>query len=77
MNVVGLQTDDAGHVDRNISAHVAHVVGLQTDAVVVTETRFKEENGPSTALISMRSYEQKINFIESGHTCLQLSKSRI
>ena len=30
----------AGHVDRNSSAHVAHVVGLQTDAVVVTETRF-------------------------------------
>ena len=39
MNVVGLQTDDAGHVDGNSSAHVAHVVGLQTDAVVVTETR--------------------------------------
>ena len=38
-NVVGLQTDDEGHVDRNSSAHVAHVVGLRTDAVVVTETR--------------------------------------
>ena len=34
-NVVGLQIDGAGHVDRNSSA-----VGLQTDAVVVTETRF-------------------------------------
>ena len=38
-NVVGLQIDDAGHVDRNSSADVARVVGLQTDAVVVTETR--------------------------------------
>ena len=37
-NVVGLQTDDADHVDQNSSAHVARVVGLQTDAVVVTET---------------------------------------
>ena len=39
-NVVGLQTDDAGNVGQNISAHVAHVFGLQTDAVVVTETHF-------------------------------------
>ena len=39
-NVVGLQTDDADHVCQNSSAHVARVVGLQTDAVVVTETRF-------------------------------------
>ena len=39
-NVVGLQTDDAGHVDQNSSADVARVFGLQTDAVVVTETRF-------------------------------------
>ena len=39
-NVVGLQTDEAGHVGRNSSAYVAHVVGLQTDAVVVTEPRF-------------------------------------
>ena len=39
-NVVGLQTDDADHVGQNSSAHVARVVGLQTDAVVVTETRF-------------------------------------
>ena len=39
-NVVGLQTDDAGHVDQNSSAHVALVVGLQSDAVVVSETRF-------------------------------------
>ena len=38
-NVVGLQTDDVGHVGQNSSAHVARVVGLQTDAVVVTETR--------------------------------------
>ena len=30
--------DNAGHADQNSSAHVAHVVGLQTDAVVVTET---------------------------------------
>ena len=39
-NVVGLQINDAGHVDRNSSADVARVVGLQNDAVVVTETRF-------------------------------------
>ena len=39
-NVVGLQTDDAGNIGQNSSAHVARVVGLQTDAVVVTETRF-------------------------------------
>ena len=39
-NVVGLQTDDAGNVGQNSSAHVARVFGLQTDAVVVTETRF-------------------------------------
>ena len=39
-NVVGLQTDDADHAGQNSSAHVARVVGLQTDAVVVTETRF-------------------------------------
>ena len=38
-NVVGLQTDDAGNVGQNSSANVARVVGLQTDAVVVTETR--------------------------------------
>ena len=37
-NVVGLQTDDTGHVGQNSSAHVARIVGLQTDAVVVTET---------------------------------------
>ena len=41
-NVVGLQTDDAGHVSQNSSAHVAHVVGLQTDDVVVTETHFTQ-----------------------------------
>ena len=39
-NVVGLQTDDAGQVGQNSSAHVARIVGLQTDTVVVTETRF-------------------------------------
>ena len=39
-NVVGLQTDDADHVDQNSSAHVARVVGSQTDAVVATETHF-------------------------------------
>ena len=38
-NVIGLQTDDADHVGQNSSAHVARVVGLQTDAVFVTETR--------------------------------------
>ena len=38
-NIVGLQTDDAAHVCQNSSAQVARVVGLQTDAVVVTETR--------------------------------------
>ena len=38
-NVVGLQTKDADHVGQNSSAYVARVVGLQTDAVVVTETR--------------------------------------
>ena len=42
-NVVGLQTDDAGNVGQNSSAHVACVVGLQTDAVVVTETRFTKD----------------------------------
>ena len=41
-NVVGLQTDDAGNVGQNSSAHVARVVGLQTDAVVVTETRLNQ-----------------------------------
>ena len=40
-NVVGLQTDEAGHVGRNSSAYVTHVVGLQTDAVVVTEHRLR------------------------------------
>ena len=39
-NVVGLLTDDGGHVGQNSSAHVALIVDLQTDAVVVTETRF-------------------------------------
>ena len=29
------------HSHKNSSAHMARVVGLQTDAVVVTETRFK------------------------------------
>ena len=43
-NVVGLQTDDAGNVGQKSSAHVACVVGLQTDAVVLTETRFSECN---------------------------------
>ena len=38
-NVVSLQTEDADHVGQNSSARVARVVGLQTDAVVVTETR--------------------------------------
>ena len=42
-NVVGLQIDDVGHVDRNSSADVARVVGLQTDAVVVTETRLTQQ----------------------------------
>ena len=41
-NVLGLQTYDAGSVGQNSSAHVARVVGLQTDAVVVTETRFNQ-----------------------------------
>ena len=45
-NVVGLQTDDVGHVDQNSSADVARVVGLQTDAVVVTETRLRSLTGP-------------------------------
>ena len=40
-NVVGLQSDDADQVSQNSSAHVARVVGLQTDAVVVTETRLR------------------------------------
>ena len=43
-NVVGLQTDDAGNVGQNGSAHVACVVSLQTDAVVVTETRLSRKN---------------------------------
>ena len=42
-NVVGLQTDDVGHVGQNSSAHVACVVGLQTEAVVVTKTRLIEK----------------------------------
>ena len=37
-NLVGLQTDDASHVDAAVLAYVACIVGLQTDAVVVTET---------------------------------------
>ena len=37
-NLVGLQTDVVGHVGQNSSAHVASIVGLETDAVVVTET---------------------------------------
>ena len=41
-NVVGLQTDDADRVGQNSSAQVALVVGLQTDAVVVTETRLNQ-----------------------------------
>ena len=36
-NVDGLQTDDADHVGQNSSAHVAHVVGFQTDAVIVNK----------------------------------------
>ena len=43
-NVVGLQTDDAYHVCQNSSAHVARVVDLQTDTVVVTDTRFRSWN---------------------------------
>ena len=39
-NVIGLQTNKVGHVGQNSSSHVARVVGLQTDAVVVTETHF-------------------------------------
>ena len=30
---------------QNSSAHVARVVGLHTDAVVVTETRFRSDEG--------------------------------
>ena len=51
-NVVGLQTDDAGHLSKNSSAHLARVVGLQTDAVDVTETRF------SLVLIYFQTYVQ-------------------
>ena len=40
-NVVGLQTDDADHVGQNSSAHMARVVGLQTDAVIGTEPRLR------------------------------------
>ena len=39
-NSVSLQTTDAGHMCAAVLADVACVVGLQTDAVVVTETRF-------------------------------------
>ena len=39
-NVVGLQTDDISHLSQNSSAHVVRVVGLQTDAVVITKTRY-------------------------------------
>ena len=40
-NTGGLQTAIAIHVGQNSSAHVACIVGLRTDAVVVTETGFK------------------------------------
>ena len=33
-----------GHVSQNSSVHVARVIGLQTDAVVVTETRFTSKS---------------------------------
>ena len=36
--IVSLQTDNVGHVGQNSRAHVAHVVGSQTDAVDITET---------------------------------------
>ena len=32
-NKVGLQTDDTGHVGQKSSAHLARVVGLQTNVV--------------------------------------------
>ena len=54
-NVVGLQTDDAGHVCQNSSAHVAHVVNLRTDAVVVTETQLRRVYcGEIHALLSFK-----------------------
>ena len=46
-NVAGLQTDDVDHVGQNSRAHVARVVGLQTDAVVVTEPRLKQASAES------------------------------
>ena len=52
-NVVGLQTDDAGNVGQNSSAHVARIVGLQTDAVVITETRLNfYRMGPAFSRVS-------------------------
>ena len=36
-------SNEADHAGQNSSAHVARVVGLQTDAVVVTETRLRNE----------------------------------
>ena len=51
-NVVGLLIDDVGHVDRNSSADVARVVGLQTDAVVVTETRFTYKQVSDSKMIT-------------------------
>ena len=40
-NVIGLQTDDANHVGQKKQRPRGRVVGLQTDAVVVTEARLK------------------------------------
>ena len=58
-SVVGLQTDNVGHVGQNSSAHVARVVGLQTDAVVVTETRFNYWNISFIYFISLRFFNNE------------------
>ena len=58
-NVGGLQIDDTGHVDRNSSADVARVVGLQTDAVVVTETRFRCHDSNKWFYFNIYRYQKK------------------
>ena len=66
-NVVGLQTDDVGQVGQNSSAHVARVVGLQTDAVVVSEARFNQFLGPDNEhTICKNANKNSINLNEAS-----------
>ena len=59
-NVVGLQTDDPANVDKNSSAHMARVVGLQTDAVVVTETHFSFASSPELSWVQRWASEREV-----------------